>query len=130
MRFLINDIIDNYSIKVNDQNDSYQTILIALILYKKYNIIDTQFRHINSIFLVSGFRYEGIFILNVNEDKEKTFPLQIYNRYDYFVVFYKRQIHKMMIRKWKCAMYKPNSKYVLKLKDNFEKIEKMGVFGR
>jgi len=115
-------LIDVYSHSINMEK------LILSCIFIKYNIDTDQYDR--SIFEIFIYTHNGKVYINVNKDKKNTFPLQIYNRYDYFVVFYKRQIHKMMIRKWKCEMYKPNSKYFFKLKNNFEKIEKMGVFGR
>jgi len=100
--------------------------IINYYIFQNYNI-DEDFNiddMTNSIFTIEfGFYISYEIHIFINKNEEKTFPRQIYNRYDYFVVFYKRQIHKMMIRKWKCAIYRPNSKYVLKLKDHFEKIK-------
>jgi len=124
-----NSTIDCLSIKLDLLSHSINMEkLILSCIFIKYNIDTDQYDQ--SIFEIFIYTYYGEVYINVNKHKGRTFPLQIYNRYDHFAIFYKRQIHKMMIGKWKCAMYKPNSKYFLKLKDHFEKIEKSGVFGR
>jgi len=113
----------------------YLENIIDYYIFQNYNIDENHIHDydysINSIFRVClVIHNESELCFNINKNKKKTFPRQIYNRYDYFAVFYKRQIHKMMIRKWRDIMYRPNSKYFLKLKNHFEKIEKMEVFGR
>lgn len=97
--------------------------LIGRIIYEKYNYINDKFKHKNSIFVITAFHIDDKCILNINRDRAKTFPLQIINKYDYLIMTYKRQKHRDFIRRWKEAIYKPDSKYFYKIKDNFEKLK-------
>ena len=94
--------------------------LISRIIYEKYNYIEDNHNHRNSIFVIISFHVDNIHILNINRDRTKTFPLQFINKYDYLIMVYKRQKHRDFIRRWKEAIYKPDSKYYHKIKNNFE----------
>ena len=63
---------------------------------------------------------DNVLYINININKDTTFPLQIINKYDYLTMVYKKNKHRKFIRRWKEALYIPNSKYYHKIKNNFE----------
>ena len=93
--------------------------LISRIIYEKYNYIEDNHNHRNSIFVIISFHIDNIHILNINKDRAKTFPLQFINKYDYLTMTYKRNKYRKFIRKWKEAIYKPDSAYFNKIKEHF-----------
>lgn len=115
----LNTDIDNNSYILATPFTFITDAIISRIIYEKYNYIDDRFKYKNSIFVITSFHIDDKCILNVNRDRVKTFLLQIINKYDYLIMIYKRQKHREFIRRWKEAIYKPNSKYYHKIKDNF-----------